>query len=225
MTYVVSDIHGCDRKYAAMLDKLNFNNDDTLYILGDVVDRGSGGLHILLDAAARPNVILLRGNHEQAALEFLPYTPDSEIHSGALRERWREWMQDGGERTYRAFRSSSAATRVRILRILGSLPVYAETQVGERRFFLAHTVPEKRKMRHPENCRVRDFLTGEPEYEACYDPSRHIVTGHTITSFIDVTSQGRIWHGNGHIAIDCGACYGGPLGCLCLDTMEEVYVE
>ena len=26
------------------------------------------------------------------------------------------------------------------------------------------------------------------------------------------------------VAIDCGAVYGGRLGCICLDTMEEYYV-
>ena len=57
------------------------------------------------------------------------------------------------------------------------------------------------------------------------DPDRIIVTGHTVTSLIDKASRGRIWRGNGHIAIDCGAVYSGVLGCLCLDTLEEFYVE
>ena len=134
---------------------------------------------------------------------------------------------DGGRRrqTYRAFWNRSDAVRARVLRILGSLPVYAEVQAGGRSFFLAHTVPGKRKMRHPESCRVCDFLMGEPEYEICYDPDRIIVTGHTVTSLIDKASRGRIWRGNGHIAIDCAAVYSGVLGCLCLDTLEEFYVE
>lgn len=171
MTYVVSDIHGCDKKYFRLLEMLHFSDNDTLYILGDVTDRGSGGLRVLLDAASRQNVILLRGNHEQAALEFLPRDPDNEATPARLFARWYEWMEDGGDRTYRAFWNRSEAVRARVLRILGSLPVYAEVQAGGRGFFLAHTVPGKRKMRHPESCRVCDFLTGEPEYELCYDPT------------------------------------------------------
>ena len=225
MTYVVSDIHGCDKLYFRLLEMLHFSDNDTLYILGDVMDRGSGGLRVLLDAASRQNVILLRGNHEQAALEFLPRNPDNEAMPVRLFGRWYEWMEDGGDRTYRAFWNRSDAVRARVLRILGSLPVYAEVQAGGRSFFLAHTVPGKRKMRHPESCRVCDFLMGEPEYEICYDPNRIIVTGHTVTSLIDKASRGRIWRGNGHIAIDCGAVYSGVLGCLCLDTLEEFYVE
>lgn len=225
MTYVVSDIHGCDKKYFRLLETLHFSDNDTLYILGDVTDRGSGGLRVLLDAASRQNVILLRGNHEQAALEFLPRDPDNEATPARLFARWYEWMEDGGDRTYHAFWNRSEAVRARVLRILGSLPVYAEVRAGGGSFFLAHTVPGKRKMRHPESCRVCDFLTGEPEYELCYDPDRIIVTGHTVTSFIDEASRWRIWRGNGHIAIDCGAVYNGVLGCLCLDTLEEFYVE
>ena len=203
MTYVVSDIHGCDKKYFRLLEMLHFSDNDTLYILGDVTDRGSGGLRVLLDAASWQN----------------------EATPARLFARWYEWMEDGGDRTYRAFWNRSEAVRARVLRILGSLPVYAEVQAGGRSFFLAHTVPGKRKMRHPESCRICDFLTGEPEYELCYDPDRIIVTGHTVTSFIDEASRGRIWRGNGHIAIDCGAVYNGVLGCLCLDTLEEFYVE
>ena len=41
MTYVISDIHGCYDKYTAMLAKINFNDSNILYVLGDVVDRGA----------------------------------------------------------------------------------------------------------------------------------------------------------------------------------------
>ena len=39
-TYVMSDIHGNYRAYKAMLEKINFNREDMLYILGDILDRG-----------------------------------------------------------------------------------------------------------------------------------------------------------------------------------------
>lgn len=38
-------------------------------------------------------------------------------------------------------------------------------------------------------------------------------------------TKGKIWMGNNHIAIDCGAVFLGTLGCLCLDTFEEFYVS
>lgn len=40
MTYAMSDLHGRYDLYIKMLEKINFSEGDTLYILGDFVDRG-----------------------------------------------------------------------------------------------------------------------------------------------------------------------------------------
>ena len=40
MTYAVSDIHGCYDKYRELLRAIQLHPDDTLYVLGDVIDRG-----------------------------------------------------------------------------------------------------------------------------------------------------------------------------------------
>lgn len=40
MRYLVSDIHGCFDQYQALLEKIRFSDEDELYVLGDVVDRG-----------------------------------------------------------------------------------------------------------------------------------------------------------------------------------------
>lgn len=34
MIYAMSNLHGCYYKYIKMLEKINFSNNDTLYILG-----------------------------------------------------------------------------------------------------------------------------------------------------------------------------------------------
>ena len=41
----------------------------------------------------------------------------------------------------------------------------------------------------------------------------------------DVVDRGRIYRGNGHIAIDCGAVWGGTLGCIRLEDLREFYVK
>lgn len=71
MIYAVSDIHGCWDKYQDLLRKINFGPDDTLYVPGDVIDRGPDGFKIMLDMARRPNVVNLMGNHEAMALDAL----------------------------------------------------------------------------------------------------------------------------------------------------------
>ena len=70
-----------------------------------------------------------------------------------------------------------------------------------------------------------DFLFSRLEYDKVYFPDKILVTGHTPTGLIDPAYAGRIWKNNNHIAIDCGAVFGGPLGCICLDTGEEYYAE
>lgn len=47
MIYVCSDIHGLFNRYNTLVNKLTKN--DTLYILGDVIDRGPDGIKIIKD--------------------------------------------------------------------------------------------------------------------------------------------------------------------------------
>ena len=68
MIYCMSDIHGDYEKYRRMLEAISLREEDTLYILGDVVDRGPEPVQILLDMMQRPNVRPVLGNHEYMAV-------------------------------------------------------------------------------------------------------------------------------------------------------------
>lgn len=72
MIYATSDIHGCAEKYQALLERIRFSAADTLYVLGDVIDRGPDGVAILQDMMLRPNVLPILGNHEFMAAMCLP---------------------------------------------------------------------------------------------------------------------------------------------------------
>ena len=99
-----------------------------------------------------------------------------------------------------------------------------EIEVNGKKFLLAHTVPEVDFICDYEEWTEEDYTRGEPDYEEVYFDEMQVITGHTPTEYIDRNFAGKIWMGNRHIAIDCGAVFGFPLGCLCLDTMEEFYV-
>lgn len=62
MVYVCSDLHGHYDLYKKIID--NITADDTLYILGDLIDRGPDSVKLVLDIIDRPNVICCVGNHE-----------------------------------------------------------------------------------------------------------------------------------------------------------------
>lgn len=75
MIYVMSDIHGNSERFNSVMEQINLQPEDTLYILGDVVDRFPDGIRILRKLMGMPNVKMLRGNHEQMMLRtiLVPY--------------------------------------------------------------------------------------------------------------------------------------------------------
>ena len=62
-TYIMSDLHGNYKAYKKMLEKIELQAEDKLYILGDILDRGPHPIKIILDLMKRQNVEILAGNH------------------------------------------------------------------------------------------------------------------------------------------------------------------
>ena len=90
--YVMSDIHGEADRFHAMLEKIQFTADNTLYILGDVIDRGLEGISLLLEIMEMPNVVMLLGNHEYMMLQYM--SPD------ATGIEIRTWNKNGNAPTW-----------------------------------------------------------------------------------------------------------------------------
>ena len=64
MIYVMSDIHGHKRRFDSVMKQIDLQPEDTLYVLGDVIDRNPDGIKILRQIMAMPNVRMVLGNHE-----------------------------------------------------------------------------------------------------------------------------------------------------------------
>ena len=145
MIYAVSDLHGCYEKYIKMLEKIQFRETDTLYVLGDVVDRGDGGIKILLDMIQRKNVIPLRGNHDYLAYCLLKNLsqPLQKQDTHEIQNLYQSWFYDGGYPTYTAFVKLPPEKQKMLLAYLNVFLLYDEVKVKDKRFFLSHTVPEK----------------------------------------------------------------------------------
>lgn len=256
MHYAISDLHGCYDKYKRILQLIRFHPGDTLYILGDIVDRGEGGIRILQDMMRHKNIIPFWGNHDHMAYYLLKcfYDLGTDRYAELSKtEVYRIWMGIGGDRTSEAFRGLDRSGQKAVLDYMETFCFFREAEVNGRRFFLSHTVPDKSKMldfisagsgagdrqQASGGCREGQksglwkmepeyetcFLWAVPEYEKIYFEDRYIVTGHTPTGYIDENHIGRICRKNRHIAIDCGAVFGAPLGCVCLDTLEEFYTD
>lgn len=72
-TYVVSDIHGEYELFMRMLERIHFSEQDILYVLGDVLDRGPHPMKVLLEMMKYPNIIPMIGNHEVMGLTCLKF--------------------------------------------------------------------------------------------------------------------------------------------------------
>lgn len=222
----MSDLHGCFDLYKKMLDRIKLKEEDVLYILGDLVDRGDKPMEILLDVADRRNVVTFCGNHDYRARAILKrVVSGNNVESLKCSEDYDMWLEDGGNTTIEAFMKLTSVEKQKALSVLDNLILYKRLVLRGRHFFMAHTVPEKELFEEFDKLENEDFILGEPDYELVYDENLTIITGHTPTSFIDEKYRGRIWKNNNHIAVDCGAVFNGRLGCLCLDTMEEIYVN
>ena len=71
MTYVLSDIHGNMANFKSILQQIDLQPEDTLYVLGDVVDRYPDGIRIIRMIMSMPNAKMLLGNHEYMMLKAL----------------------------------------------------------------------------------------------------------------------------------------------------------
>lgn len=232
-TYVMSDIHGNYQKYKEMLNKIKFSDEDTLYIVGDILDRGEEGLRILLDISERFNVIPMLGNHELLAGKFLKMMLE-EVNDDTLAgfsiekmQALQDWMLDGGSTTLQEFKKLSAFDRETVVEFLTEFSLAEEVVVNGNTFLLVHAgLPTP-----------NDYDVDELDFDVAINKTdytkpafgreiknKYLITGHLPTFAIPGGEDGKIFIGNGHIAIDCGCAYGRALGCLRLDDMQEFYV-
>lgn len=96
--YAISDIHGCNKTFNKLLDKIGLNLEDQLFLLGDYIDRGpdsAGVIDTILDLKAEGyQVHCLRGNHEQMMIEA---SDDTKYGSNEM------WLRNGGRETLQSY--------------------------------------------------------------------------------------------------------------------------
>lgn len=225
----MSDIHGLYDRYQKMLKKIEFSDDDFLYVLGDVIDRGPDGIEILQDIMARDNVELFLGNHEHMMLTFL---------DGSDTESWFYGV-NGGEKTYTAFLKLEESERERIVTYLQkNTTLIRKLHIGDHHYVLSHTGA----LSDIELMYTRDFKgnlmamqpvvwnmlhdsTDNIAYKEQSEVPVTLISGHIITRrlwdkdevYIAEYANGYTW-----MDIDCGCAMGENYGALsCLKINDE----
>lgn len=230
--YVMSDIHGEYDMFQELLKQIELKKTDTLYVLGDVLDRGPHPIKTILKLMELQNCICITGNHEVMAQECLEFLMGDvlNISLDKMDEKMLNnlvtWQYNGSKTTIHEFRKQSLETQKAIIEFIKGFSNYEEVTVGNKNFLLVHAgldnfKPEKDIQEYS----LHDLVWGQADYERMYYRDKYLVTGHTPTQSIKENPvPGAIYKHNNHIAIDCGAPYqGGRLAAYCLDSGQEFY--
>jgi len=241
----MSDIHGCYGQYMKMLDKINFTDKDTLYVLGDVLDWGPQPIEVLKDMSVRHNVVPIIGNHEYAAHEILKQFQLVDITRAGIKKKTgsdinietftfevQTWLNIGGGPTKQGFMRLPEDERDYMLEYLEEFSLYEMIEVNGNKFILTHIgLPKDADQNNLDSFDAYDFIADPDtytDYNRKYFDDIFLVTGHCSTFGLGEEYRGRIYCKHNHIAIDTGAVFkdesGGVMGCICLDTLEEYYV-
>lgn len=239
-TYVCSDIHGRYDRYNKLLEKIDLQETDKLYVLGDVIDRGTEGIEILQDIMKRANVELLLGNHEYMMLNsLLSFLEGVETRKNIHLSNWLD-HRNGGIQTLDKFLNLSDEDKADIIQFLLKLSVIKVISLSDRKIHLSHSYTIKDLQK--ENYGLTD-VSDKQLFEIVWkSPFRNdklfvspnnyradltYIVGHVpvqkVAGEISIIQAGNI------INVDCGCAYGSDcknyLGCLRLDDLEDFYID
>lgn len=233
-TYVIADIHGEYDMFMDLLNQIKLKNEDTLYILGDVLDRGPNPIKVMLKLMQMPNVICIVGNHELMALECLEFLMQeiTEMSIDQLDEKMLDnlvtWQYNGSKTTIDEFRSLSRQMQQEVIDFIKESSIYEELTIKGKDYLLVHGgLGNYYPGKDIEDYSLKELIWDRAEYDIQYFQDMYVVTGHTPTQeIIGNPRPGYIYKGNNHIAMDCGCYYpDGQMAAICLDTGEEFYAS
>lgn len=237
-TYTISDLHGYPvDKFKALLDKANFSDTDTLYILGDVIDRnGDGGVSLLRYIMAQPNFGFILGNHEDMLLKSRLVIEERTEAGKALGIEYFEslseyscWMLNGGGVTLEHLRDLSEEDPGAVKEVfdyLNNSPHIAALTVNGRDFLLVHAGFEGfDKEKKLSDYAPSDLLWARPTMETEYFDDIITVFDHTPTLYLSDEHRGKVIKTRTWIDIDVGCSQGFPPALLRLDDLEVFYGE
>lgn len=233
MVYVTSDLHGYSLvNFLAMLNGADFTENDYLFVLGDVIDRGEYGADLLRWMAEQPNVQLILGNHEAMLLscDFLFESVTDESLSKLDVEKMNllnTWLSNGATPTLSGLRKilkEEPDVMEGILDYLRDAPLYETIEVSNNKFILVHAGLENYHPSKPLNCYTPDeLLWARPTLDTQYSSDALVIFGHTPTEFFGEQYRGKAVETKSWIGIDTGAAMGNKPMLLRLDDMRAFY--
>lgn len=234
-TYVISDLHGCKAEFDEMLTKIQYRSEyDTLWIIGDICDRGNEPVPLMQEIMADPSMHILFGNHDQWFQRYTQELIDTKHDNSSIdmTDDLMCWLHyNGGYRTADQFMDLSFPECYDMKLYLDSNRIfYQELMLKNRKFLLIHAgladeylQPHVRISEVPEQVLVWSHIGIDDNPFS----DTTMIVGHIPTFIYGEEYEGKIIHGKSDTLyhIDCGCVYGRTLGCLRLDDMQEFYVN
>lgn len=232
MNYVMSDIYGDYDRFEEMLEQIELKEDDNLYILGNIVG-GEGSVELLEELAESINIYPIMGECDKAAADVLTLLmrdlssgkPDN--LSDETKQAAAKLSQLGGRSVLEEFVTLTSDKKSDLLDFLVYLPQFEMCDTNDSTYILVprglgnFDVKGKKLKKYT----FEELALTDVDYDRRYfdDDSIYIVSGSVPVQ--KLSSESRVYKSNNNICINGDLRNGGRLICLCLDTMEEFYVE
>lgn len=216
----ISDIHGDDKKFKKLLDKVNYDpTNDQLILVGDYVDRGpnaKGVINMVMDLKEK-GAIVLSGNHD----EMMVAAANNEERA------WERWERKGALFTLQSYDPTIEDMRIpedetfhEHVAFLKTLDYYYETDD----YIFVHGGVHPSTPIHDTDPWTLTWI--REEFHNGYQGEKPVIFGHTRTAHFHGGDKHDVYFGsNNIIGIDGGAVYGGQLNCLELPSKKVVSVK
>ncbi len=227
MTYVMSCLNGCYSDFLKMLQKISFDKNDVLFLLGDISDTGDEPMELLCDLSFRENVWSVCGDRDAATYKMLSgferMLKNGEAPDREFIAEMNEWAEGGGRVALDAFRALDEDMKEGVLDYLSDLSPYDTVHVGGVDYLLVHSGIENYSEGRDLDDYPEEAFRTDGETTALSYPGMTVVCGGRPLGG-EFSEASSIRRSEGLIELDCGAGHGGRLGCLRLDDGAEFYV-
>ena len=226
MEYCISDIHGCYGLFCRLMDKIGLNGGDTLYVLGDFIDKGPQSIRLAKLLFSMPNAVCIAGNHEY---DFLKY------YRGLMRQT-RDY--DFVLEQLRAYFPDGQLLDWETVDRLDFLPFFIEKEdwIGVH---AGLPVSENGTLLPPEEATCEQLVYDRRFKDADVLPKggKCVLYGHTPVRYLtgkdeilfypraEGRGRGRNISGYCKIHLDMMTAHSGVAGCVCIDTCRCFYVR
>jgi serine/threonine protein phosphatase 1 len=209
---IIGDVHGHFQGLQQLLQQLDLKSEDSLYFLGDLVDRGPESAKVV-EFVKSNGYPCLMGNHEQMML--------SAFNEPGL-DDWAMdmWLRAGGNTTLASYQDLDCLAGH--LDWLSTLPTYLDLDDLWLVHAGVHPYLPLEAQTSQEFCWIRGEFhsTKEPFF-----PDKLIISGHTITFTFPGITPGQIVSGPGWLDIDTGAYHSKSGWLTALDVTQQVVYQ